>query len=69
MQVDIDYVTCGLARIGWCDECDECVADDYERLFIEMAELYDGFQKAGKGDCYGEEKNEYVSDSKSQCIW
>ena len=45
MQNDISYIICSLARIGWCDECEECVADDYKHLFIEMAEFYDSLQK------------------------
>ena len=62
MKTDMSYIECSLARTGRCDECDECVADNCEHLFIEMAEFYDGLQEAGKGDCYGEEKNEHVQN-------
>ena len=50
MQTDMNYIMCSLARIGWCDECDECVVDEYEHVFVEMAEYYTGLQEAGKGD-------------------
>ncbi|MCL2047380.1 MAG: hypothetical protein FWG87_01520 [Defluviitaleaceae bacterium] len=37
MENDTSYILCGLASSGWCYECDECISDEYDDIFIEIA--------------------------------